>query len=172
MAMRLDEAVGVITETELMGGYGLGSRLQGRQSPVLPWVDVASGSLGQRIGNGVCVALAGNFVDKPPFHVRVLCGDSETTDGTVWEALDKASHCDSAVLEALVGKDTPPLRLAHLAVRIMPGSETSSELLAAAAIDAASIDSAARYLLDGTHRQSDRQDASTPTAQRRSAAPT
>ena len=72
----------------------------------------------------------------------------------------------SAVLEALVGKDTPPLRLAHLAVRIMPGSGTPSELLAAAAIDAASIDSAARHLLDGTDRQSDRQDASTPTAQR------
>jgi hypothetical protein len=78
----------------------------------------------------------------------------------------------SAVLEALVGKETPPLRLAHLAVRIMPGSGTPSELLVAAVIDAASIDSAARHLLDGADRQSDRQDASTPTAQRRSAAPT
>ena len=76
----------------------------------------------------------------------------------------------SAVLEALVGKETPPLRLVHWAVRIMPGSGTPSELLAAAAIDAASIDSAARHLLDGADRQSDRQDASTPTAQRRSAA--
>jgi transketolase len=79
---------------------------------------------------------------------------------------------DSAVLKALAGNDTPPFRLAHLAVRIMPCSGTPSELLAAAAIDAASIDSAARHLLDGTHRQSDRQDASTPTAPRRSAAPT
>jgi transketolase len=55
-------------------------------------------------------------------------------------------------------------------VRIMPGSGTPSELLAAAAVDAASSDSAARHLLDGADRQSDRQDASTPTAQRRSAA--
>jgi hypothetical protein len=55
-------------------------------------------------------------------------------------------------------------------VRIMPGSGTPRELLAAAAIDAASIDSAARHLLDGADRQSDRQDASTPTSQRRSAA--
>ena len=76
------------------------------------------------------------------------------------------------MLEVLVGKDTPPLRLAHLAVRFMPGLGTPTELLVAAAIDAASIDSAARHLLDGTHRQSDRQDASTPTAQRRSAGPT
>jgi transketolase len=77
----------------------------------------------------------------------------------------------SAVLEVLVGIDTPALRLAHLAVGIMPGSGTSTELLAAAAIDAASIDSAARQLLVGTDRQSDRQDASTPTAQCRSAGP-
>jgi transketolase len=68
--------------------------------------------------------------------------------------------------------DTPPLRLAHVPVRIMPGSGTYIELLAAAAIDAASIDSAARHLLNGTDRQSDRHDASNPTAQRRSAAPT
>jgi len=68
--------------------------------------------------------------------------------------------------------DTPPLRLTHPPVGIMPGSGTPIELLAAAAIDAASIDSAARHLLDGTDRQSDRQDASTPTARRRSAAPT
>ena len=78
----------------------------------------------------------------------------------------------SAVLEALAGKETPPLRLVHRAVRIMPGLGTPSELLAAAAIDAASIDSAARHLLDGADKQPDHQDASAPTAQRRSAAPT
>jgi hypothetical protein len=55
-------------------------------------------------------------------------------------------------------------------VRILPGSGTTSELLAAA-IDAASIDSAARHLLDSTDRQSDFRDAFS-MAQRRSAAPT
>jgi hypothetical protein len=45
-------------------------------------------------------------------------------------------------------------------------------LLAAAAVDAAGADSAARHLLEGTDRHSDRQDASTPTARRRSAVPT
>jgi transketolase len=87
------KAVGVITDAELMTGYRrFGSRLQGHPTPVLPWVDVASGSLGQGIGNGVGVALAGKFLDKSPFHVWVLCGDSETTEGSVWEALDKAGH--------------------------------------------------------------------------------
>ena len=57
-------------------------------------------------------------------------------------------------------------------VRILPGLAATSELLAAA-IDAASIDSAARHLLDGADRQSDCSiDTSSPTAQRRSAAPT
>ena len=87
------KAVGVITDAELITGYRrFGSRLQGHPTPVLPWVDVASGSLGQGIGNGVGVALAGKFLDKSPFHVWVLCGDSETTEGSVWEALDKAGH--------------------------------------------------------------------------------
>jgi hypothetical protein len=56
-------------------------------------------------------------------------------------------------------------------VRILPGSGTTSELLAVAN-DAASIHSAARHLLDSADRQADRQDASTPPAQRRWAAPT
>ena len=87
------KAAGVITDTELMTGYRqFGSRLEGHPTPVLPWVDVASGSLGQGIGNGVGVALAGKFLEKSPFHVWVLCGDSETAEGSVWEALDKAGH--------------------------------------------------------------------------------
>ncbi|KRE25593.1 transketolase [Mycobacterium sp. Soil538] len=87
------KAAGVITDTELMTGYRrFGSRLQGHPTPVLPWVDVASGSLGQGIGNGVGIALAGKYLDRSLFHVWVLCGDSETAEGSVWEALDKAGH--------------------------------------------------------------------------------
>jgi transketolase len=97
------KAVGVITDTELVTGYRrFGSRLQGHPAPVLPWVDVASGSLGQGIGNGIGVALAGKFLDKSPFHVWVLCGDSETTEGSVWEALDKASHYTLANFTVIV----------------------------------------------------------------------
>jgi transketolase len=97
------KAAGVITDTELMTGYRrFGSRLQGHPSPVLPWVDVASGSLGQGICNGVGVALAGKFLDKSPFHVWVLCGDSETAEGSVWEALDKAGHYGLANFTVIV----------------------------------------------------------------------
>ena len=55
------KAVGVVSDEELMSGYRrFGSRLQGHPTPVLPWVDVATGSLGQGLPDGVGVALAGN----------------------------------------------------------------------------------------------------------------
>ena len=125
--MPLDEAVGVITDTELMGGY--------RREGIAAVRDTRG---------------------------RLVITEDHRPEGGL----------GSAVLEVLVGKDTPPLRLAHLAVRIMPGSGTPTELHAAAAIDAASIGSAARHLPDGTHREPDHQNASNATAHRRSVGPT
>jgi transketolase len=87
------KAVGVISDEDLMTGYRrFGSKLEGHPTPALPWVDVATGSLGQGLPDGVGVALAGKYVDEIPFRVWVLCGDSEMAEGSIWEALDKASH--------------------------------------------------------------------------------
>ena len=87
------KAVGVVCEDELMTGYRrFGQRLEGHPTPVLPWVDVATGSLGQGLPDGVGVALAGKYLDRLPYRVWVLCGDSELAEGSIWEALDKASH--------------------------------------------------------------------------------
>ncbi len=88
----LYKAAGAITDEELMTYRTHGSRLQGHPTPAIPWVDVATGSLGQGIAIAVGVALAGKYLDKLPFHVWVLCGDSELAEGSVWEALDKAGH--------------------------------------------------------------------------------
>ncbi|MEU4361321.1 transketolase [Promicromonospora sp. NPDC023987] len=86
------KAVGVIFDEELMTGYRrFGHRLQGHPTPVLPWVDVATGSLGQGLPDGVGVALAAKRLENAPYRVWVLCGDSELTEGSIWEALDKAS---------------------------------------------------------------------------------
>ena len=86
-----------------MSGYRrFGSRLQGHPTPVLPWVDVATGSLGQGLPDGVGVALAGKYLDRLPFRVWVLCGDSEMAEGSMWEALDKASHYQLSNLVAIV----------------------------------------------------------------------
>ncbi|MBH8566280.1 transketolase [Nostoc sp. CENA67] len=86
------KAAGVISDEELFSLRQLGSRLEGHPTPVLPWVDVATGSLGQGLPIGVGVALAGKYLDQLPYHVWVLLGDSETSEGSVWEAFDHASH--------------------------------------------------------------------------------
>ncbi|RKF25377.1 transketolase [Micromonospora globbae] len=99
----LFKAVGVISDDELMHGYRrLGQRLQGHPTPALPWVDVATGSLGQGLPDGVGIALAGKYLDKLPYRVWVLCGDSELAEGSIWEALDKASYYRLANLVTLV----------------------------------------------------------------------
>ncbi|MFJ1546104.1 transketolase [Streptomyces sp. NPDC088246] len=86
-------AAGAIDEEELMTTYRRnGARLQGHPTPVLPWVDAATGSLGQGIAYGVGIALAGRDLEHQPYRVWVLCGDSEMAEGSVWEALDKAGR--------------------------------------------------------------------------------
>jgi len=85
-------ATGAITDDEMMTYRQFGSRLQGHPTPVLPWVDVATGSLGQGLPIGVGVALAGKYVDKLPYRVWVVCGDSELAEGSIWEAFDHASN--------------------------------------------------------------------------------
>src|SRR6266700_2924701 len=95
------KAVGAITDQELMTFRRFGSRLQGHPTPVIPWVDVATGSLGQGLPIGVGVALAGQYLDKLPYHVWVLCGDSELAEGSIWEAMDKAGHYQLSNLTAI-----------------------------------------------------------------------
>ena len=97
------KAAGVISDNELMSGYRrFGSVLEGHPTPVLPWVDVATGSLGQGLPDGVGVALAGRYLDELPYRVWVLCGDSEMAEGSMWEALDKAAYYRLGNLTAIV----------------------------------------------------------------------
>ncbi|GAP56620.1 transketolase-like protein 2 [Arthrobacter sp. Hiyo6] len=106
-------AVGVVEEDELIHTYRqFGGRLQGHPTPVLPWVDVATGSLGQGLPDAVGVALAGRYLDRLPYRTWVLCGDSELAEGSIWEALDKAGYYKLGNLTAIVdvnrlGQDGP-----------------------------------------------------------------
>ena len=87
------KAVGAISDEELLTFRKFCSRLQGHPNPrVLPWVEAATGSLGQGIGIGVGTALNGKYLDRLPYRTWVLLGDSEMAEGSVWEAFDKASH--------------------------------------------------------------------------------
>jgi transketolase len=98
----LFKAAGAISDEELLGFRELGSRLEGHPTPVLPWVDVATGSLGQGLPVGVGIALAGKRLDRLPYRTWVLCGDSEMSEGSMWEALEHAAFYELDNLTAII----------------------------------------------------------------------
>ena len=57
---------GAITDEELLEYRSFGSVLEGHPTPRIPWVDVATGSLGQGLPYGVGMALAGKYLDQLP----------------------------------------------------------------------------------------------------------
>jgi transketolase len=80
------KAAGAVTDEELLTLRQLGSRLEGHPTPDIPWVEAATGSLGQGLAVGVGDALSAKYLDKLPFRVWVILGDSEMAEGSVWEA--------------------------------------------------------------------------------------
>ncbi|HEX2110028.1 MAG TPA: transketolase [Gaiellaceae bacterium] len=98
----LYKAAGAISDDELLTFRTFGSRLEGHPTPVVPWVDVATGSLGQGLPIGVGVALAGKRLDRVPYRVWVLCGDSEMAEGSMWEAFEHAAFYELDNLTAIV----------------------------------------------------------------------
>ncbi|MBV9943753.1 MAG: transketolase [Solirubrobacterales bacterium] len=96
------KATGAISDEELLTFRQFGSRLEGHPTPVLPWVDVATGSLGQGLPVGVGIALAGKRLEQMPYWVWVLCGDSEMAEGSMWEAFEHAAHEQLDHLTAII----------------------------------------------------------------------
>ncbi|MEQ8464925.1 transketolase [Coleofasciculus sp. E1-EBD-02] len=88
----MHKAAGVMSDEDMMSLRQFGSPVQGHPVPVLPGIEVATGSLGQGLSVGVGMALAGKYLDQLPYRVWVLQGDSETAEGSVWEAFDHASY--------------------------------------------------------------------------------
>ena len=80
------KAAGAIDDQELLTFRKFGSRLEGHPTPRIPPTDVATGSLGQGMPIGVGVAITGKRLDRLPYRVWVLCGDSEMAEGSIWEA--------------------------------------------------------------------------------------
>ncbi len=94
-------AAGAISEEELLTYRQFGSIFEGHPTPRIPWVDVATGSLGQGLPYAVGMALAGKRLDRLPFRVWTLCGDSEIAEGSQWEALEHAAHYELDNLVAI-----------------------------------------------------------------------
>jgi transketolase len=80
---------GIITRDDLLTLRRLDSDLEGHPTPRLPWVDVATGSLGQGICAGVGIALNARRIQSD-YRTYVLMGDGEAAEGSVWEAAQVA----------------------------------------------------------------------------------
>jgi len=80
---------GIVSREDLLGLREFNSDLEGHPTPRLPWVDVATGSLGQGICAGVGTALNARRIGSD-YRTYVLLGDGETAEGSVLEAATTA----------------------------------------------------------------------------------
>lgn len=92
---------GIIEESRLTTLRRLDSDLEGHPTPRLPWVDVATGSLGQGLSAGLGMALAARM-NNLAYNTYVLLGDGECAEGAVWEAAGAASYYKVANLYAII----------------------------------------------------------------------
>jgi transketolase len=80
---------GLLPANQLTTLRELTSDIEGHPTPRLPFVDVATGSLGQGLSVGVGMALAAHL-DRLDYRTYVLLGDGECAEGSVWEAASLA----------------------------------------------------------------------------------
>ncbi len=83
--------LGKITENQLMSYRQFGSPLEGHATLRFPYAEAATGSLGMGLSIGAGMALA-NRLDERENHIYVMMGDSELTEGSVWEAAEIAAY--------------------------------------------------------------------------------
>ena len=81
---------GLFPKQDLLKLRTLTSDLEGHPTPRLPFVDMATGSLGQGLPVGVGIALNAKYVDALDHRTYVLMGDGESVEGSVWEAVEVA----------------------------------------------------------------------------------
>jgi len=97
------KAAGAFDDDELLSLRNEGSPLQGHPAPLhdFPWVDVATGSLGQGLAAGLGMALAMRL-DGTDGRVWVMLGDSEMAEGSVWEAMEATAFHDASNVTAIL----------------------------------------------------------------------
>jgi len=83
---------GKLTEKKLKTLRQIDSPLEGHPSMRFPYTEAATGSLGQGLSMGLGLALNAKYLDKLPYKTYVLLGDSEMSEGQVWEAMQLASY--------------------------------------------------------------------------------
>ena len=84
-------AAGAFPRNEILKLRRIDSDLEGHPTPRLPFVDVATGSLGQGLCAGVGIAFNARRISSD-YRTYVMLGDGETAEGAVWEAAQVAAH--------------------------------------------------------------------------------
>jgi transketolase len=92
---------GIISEKDVLSLRRPDSIFEGHPTPRIPWVDVATGSLGQGLSAGLGMALAAHM-DAMPYNTYVLLGDGECAEGQVSEAAALAGYYKTSNLYAVV----------------------------------------------------------------------
>ena len=87
-------AVGAFPRDDLLKLRKITSDLEGHPTPRLPFVDVATGSLGQGLAAGIGIALNARRIGSD-YRTYVLMGDGETAEGSVWEAAEVAAESET-----------------------------------------------------------------------------
>ncbi|XP_019746768.1 transketolase-like protein 2 isoform X1 [Hippocampus comes] len=83
---------GFVKESDLLNLRKIDSDLEGHPTPKLPFVDVATGSLGQGLSAACGMAYTGKMFDRASYRVYCLLGDGECSEGSVWEAMAFAAY--------------------------------------------------------------------------------
>ena len=112
---------GAFPREKLLTLRRIDSDLEGHPTPRLPFVDVATGSLGQGLSVGVGIALNAKELEHSNQRVFVLLGDGESAEGSVWEAAQWAAHRGLSNLCATIdinrlGQSQPTMLEHHLEI--------------------------------------------------------
>jgi len=83
-------SVGLFPRDEQLKLREFTSDLEGHPTPRLPFVDVATGSLGQGLCAAIGIALNARRIGSD-YRTYVLLGDGESAEGSVWEAAESAA---------------------------------------------------------------------------------
>lgn len=84
-------AAGAFPREDVMDLRKITSDLEGHPTPRLPFVDVATGSLGQGLAAAVGIALNARRIGSD-YRTYVILGDGESAEGSVWEAAQVAAN--------------------------------------------------------------------------------
>jgi transketolase len=107
---------GLFPVEELLKLRQFGNNLEGHPTPRLPFVDVATGSLGQGLSVAVGMALCARL-DDLDYRTYVLLGDGECAEGSVWEAASLAGtyHLNNLIAVVDVNRlgQSQPTALGH-----------------------------------------------------------